>query len=235
MSNLSIIPFYKNLTEIEISVSWFDVCNLKCDFCFEPKCEIRPINYDYCRNVKFLICEEFEKKLMKFPSAQGLRLAMWGGELFMDSIPDDLFSIYQETIDYVKTFFYGKLCEEVYMFCLNSAYRIICVSKISDGIAGEVYIHPSKAVKQALRVNASVVVIAHNHPGGKVNPSVGDVEVNHNLDRAFSAVEIVLADSIIVTENEHFSFREMGYMNALCDGYYKKLGIPPMGMNNNGF
>ena len=150
------------------------------------------------------------------------------------SVPPKLDTI-EKTIDYVKTFFYGKLCEEVYMFCLNSAYRIICVSKISDGIAGEVYIHPSKAVKQALRVNASVVVIAHNHPGGKVNPSVGDVEVNHNLDRAFSAVEIVLADSIIVTENEHFSFREMGYMNVLCDGYYKKLGIPPMGMNNNGF
>lgn len=145
MSNLSIIPFYKNLTEIEISVSWFDVCNLKCDFCFEPKCEIRPINYDYCRNVKFLICKEFEKKLMKFPSAQGLRLAMWGGELFMDSIPDDLFSIYQETIDYIKTTLSKKYPSLYYkiIWASNGVFekrdRVLALLKATDSAIGFSY------------------------------------------------------------------------------------------------
>jgi len=141
---------------------------------------------------------------------------------------------HEKIINYIKTFFYGKLCEEVYMFCLNSAYRLVAVRKISDGIAGEVYIHPSNVIRKALRVNAAAVVIAHNHPGGTINPSVGDIMMHDKLEKAFSAVEITLSDNVIVTEDGYFSLCEKGYANGLSENYYQKK--PPMGMNNsNGF
>ena len=123
--------------------------------------------------------------------------------------------------DFIKTYFYGKLHEETYLFSLNSSYRLLGVSKVSDGIAGEAYIYPAKLVRQALKESASAVVIAHNHPGGDVNPSTSDVLMNETIQKAFDAVDIELLDSVIVTETEYFSFRGKGYLNSLSDGYYK--------------
>lgn len=132
----------------------------------------------------------------------------------------------KDLIEYIQSFFYGKLREEVYLFSLNTAYRVLAVSRITYGIAGEVYLHPATAVKQALRDNAAVVIIAHNHPGGDVNPSVSDIMLNDKLADAFSAVEITFADSIIVSEDKYFSFREKGYMEMVSDSYYTKLSEP---------
>ncbi len=124
--------------------------------------------------------------------------------------PPELFSV-QNIMDFVKTFFYGRLNEAVYMFSLNSAYRILAVHKVSEGIAGEVHAFPAKLVKQALRDNASAVLVAHNHPGGEAKPSLGDMELSFKMYQAFNAVDIELRDSIIVAGKLYFSMRENGY------------------------
>ncbi|MDO4744039.1 MAG: DNA repair protein RadC, partial [Clostridia bacterium] len=43
----------------------------------------------------------------------------------------------KEIVDYVKTYFYGRLTEASYIFSLNSSHRLLSVSRISEGIAGE--------------------------------------------------------------------------------------------------
>lgn len=119
----------------------------------------------------------------------------------------------QDITNFVKTYFYGKLNEEVYMFSLNSAYRILAVHRVSEGVAGEVYVFPTRLVKQAILDNASAVIVAHNHPGGKVNPSMGDINISKKLFKAFEAVDIEFRDSIVISGDLSFSMRDYGYFD----------------------
>ncbi len=122
-------------------------------------------------------------------------------------------------IDFTKTFFYGKLNEAAYMFSLNSAYKLLAVHKISEGIAGEVHIFPSKLAKQALYDNASAVLIAHNHPNGIVKPSVNDMQLSFIIKDALKAVNIELRDSVVISRNYFFSMRENGYFDQEVKEY----------------
>ncbi len=132
--------------------------------------------------------------------------------------PPELFAT-ESIINFVKTFFYGKLNEAVYMFSLNSAYKLIAVHKVSEGIAGEVHAFPSMLVRQAIRDNASAVLVAHNHPGGKAKPSLGDMRLSRKMLDAFAAVDIEMRDSIVIAGNRYFSMQENGYFDRLSEGY----------------
>ncbi len=129
------------------------------------------------------------------------------------------FENHKQIKDFVKSYFYGKLIEEAYLFSLNSSYRLLAVSKISSGISGETYIYPEKVARQALLDKASVGVVVHNHPCGKINPSVPDIKLSRDLLNAFNSVGIELEDSIIVCNEEVFSMREMGYLEKIPKKY----------------
>ncbi len=125
----------------------------------------------------------------------------------------------KDMVNFAKSYFYGKVIEETFVFSLNSSFRLIAVSKVSDGIAGQTYVFPSKILKQAIADNASMVVIAHNHPGGNANPSSQDIEISRSLFELFEAVNIQLLDSIVVAGKDYFSIREKGYMEPISKEY----------------
>jgi len=107
--------------------------------------------------------------------------------------------------EFARTFFYGKLIEEVYVLSLNSSYRLLAVTKLSEGVQDETTVYPFMAVKQAILDNASVAIIAHNHPCGKAKPSQADVDLSARLLLAFKAVNIELHDSIVVAGGQCYS------------------------------
>lgn len=55
-----------------------------------------------------------------------------------------------------------------------------------------------EVVKSGLWHNAAQVILAHNHPGGSVDPSRADIELTHCIKNALAMVEIGLLDHIIV-------------------------------------
>ncbi|MBR5155820.1 MAG: hypothetical protein IKW62_05020 [Clostridia bacterium] len=134
------------------------------------------------------------------------------------SKPPELFT-QNSIIKFVRTYFYGRLNEAVYLFSLNSAYKLIAVSKVSEGIAGAAYVFPAQLMRQAIRDNASAVIVAHNHPGGKVQPSRNDIDLSRKLVDAFKAVDIEFKDSVIVSGDRYFSMRENGYLEPVSKDY----------------
>ena len=162
------------------------------------------------------------RELMKIEGV-GRRCAM-----FLSSLPQllgiversikfDLPSVldsYEKIEAFVKTYFYGKLTEAAYVISLNSSCRLLSVSPVSKGAKGEIYIYPDQLVRQAILDNASMVIVAHNHPCGNINPSAADVKLSRELARAFDAVDIIFADSIIVSGTQVYSLREKGYLKG---------------------
>ena len=68
-----------------------------------------------------------------------------------------------------------------------------------------------RVVEIALNANATTVVLAHNHPSGLALPSADDVQTTLQLARAMDAVEITLADHIVVADNDFVSLAQSGY------------------------
>ena len=71
-------------------------------------------------------------------------------------------------------------------------------------------VYPREVVKEALRVNAAAVILAHNHPSGDPSPSDEDVRVTERLVDAGKILGIQVLDHIIVARHQSLSIREHG-------------------------
>jgi DNA repair protein RadC len=105
--------------------------------------------------------------------------------------------------------------EEREIFCvmfLDNQNRLIATEDLFQGTIDGASVYPREVVKAALRHNAASVVLAHNHPSGKVEPSEADKRITARLQNALSLVEIQLIDHFVVSSVESVSFAERGLL-----------------------
>ncbi len=102
--------------------------------------------------------------------------------------------------------------EVVLMLCLDNKRSILCCCEMGRGVVNTVNINIRRAVEKALRVKASSVILAHNHPGGLAIPSREDDLVTKNLYNALEIVGIHLEDHIIVADGDYVSMADTGIM-----------------------
>lgn len=112
---------------------------------------------------------------------------------------------------YLVPYFYGRRNETVYLLCLDAKCKVLCCREIGEGSVNSTGISTRKIVETALGVNATTVVLAHNHPSGVAVPSGEDIQSTHRIAAALQAVEIHLADHIVVADDDYVSMVQSGY------------------------
>ena len=112
---------------------------------------------------------------------------------------------------YLIPFFHGRRNETVYLLCLDAKCKVLCCKEIGEGSVNSAGVPIRRIVETALGVTATTVVLAHNHPSGLALPSGEDVETTHRVAAALNAVEIHLADHIVVAEDDFVSIAQSGY------------------------
>ncbi len=110
--------------------------------------------------------------------------------------------------EYAKQFFYGKLVENLYMISLNSANEVMRFDKISEGTATAASVSMHIIAKRAILNEASAVILMHNHPGGRLEPSMADITMTRDVKEALSSLGISLIDHIIVACGKWISMNE---------------------------
>ena len=111
---------------------------------------------------------------------------------------------------YLTPFFHGEQEEVVYLLCLDGKCKVIDCAPVHRGGINVAGISVRSIVKAALGCNATSVVLAHNHPAGIALPSPEDVQTTKILKQALDAVSIVLADHIIVADDDFVWMRDSG-------------------------
>ena len=111
---------------------------------------------------------------------------------------------------YLVPFFYGLANETVFLLCLDAKCKVLACEKVGEGSVNSAGVPIRKVVEMALKVNATQVILAHNHPSGLAIPSGEDVQTTKRLALALDAVEIGLVDHIVVADGEWVSIRESG-------------------------
>ena len=71
-------------------------------------------------------------------------------------------------------------------------------------------VYPREVVKEALRINAAAVILAHNHPSGVAEPSQADERITRRLKSALELVDIRLLDHLIIGDGRATSLAARG-------------------------
>lgn len=118
---------------------------------------------------------------------------------------------------YLLPFFFGRRVETVFLLCLDAKCKVLCCKEVGEGSVNSAGISTRKIVESALGVNATSVVLAHNHPSGVALPSGEDIQTTQRIAMALQCVDIQLADHIIVADEDYISMAQSGgrYRDAL--------------------
>ena len=112
---------------------------------------------------------------------------------------------------YLVPRFFGRTKETVFLLCLDAKCKVLCCKELGEGTVNATSISVRKVVETALNANATTVILAHNHPSGVALPSNEDVVTTRRIAAALQAVEIYLADHIVVADGDYVSMVQSGY------------------------
>lgn len=110
-------------------------------------------------------------------------------------------------IDYLRTSMAHQDREEFRILFLNSKLELIGEEIQQRGTVDQVAVHPREVINSALAQKATSIILAHNHPSGRITPSNADITITKNIKTALEAVNIHVHDHIIISKSEHFSFK----------------------------
>lgn len=98
--------------------------------------------------------------------------------------------------------------EEFWVLYLNNANKVVEKRQISKGGLTSTVVDVRLLFKRALELTSVAIIICHNHPSGKLNPSKSDKELTQKIISAGKTLDIKVLDHLIVTQKSYFSFAD---------------------------
>ncbi|NNK31971.1 MAG: DNA repair protein RadC [Xanthomonadales bacterium] len=99
------------------------------------------------------------------------------------------------------------------LFCclyLDNRHRVLGFGELFRGTIDGTSVYPREVVKEALKMNAAAVILAHNHPSGVAEPSQADEQITLRLKSALDLVDIRLLDHLIIGDGKAASLAGRG-------------------------
>ena len=106
--------------------------------------------------------------------------------------------------NFVLPFFKGCRNERVLLVCMDNTGKVLTDGILTEGSVNSTEINMRKVLAQALRCNATRVLLAHNHPNGHALASQADRNTTRAIINALTPADILLVDHIIVAGNGDF-------------------------------
>lgn len=121
-------------------------------------------------------------------------------------------SSWDALLDYCHTAMAHRETEQFRVLYLDRKNVLIADEEQARGTVDHVPVYPREVVKRALEVNASALILVHNHPSGDPTPSESDIAMTAKVQEAAQALGIVLHDHLIIGKSRELSFRAQGYL-----------------------
>jgi DNA repair protein RadC len=102
--------------------------------------------------------------------------------------------------------------EQFRILFLDTRNRLIADEAQARGTVNHTPVYPREVVKRALELQATALILVHNHPSGDPTPSRADLEMTQEIKAAAASLGIVLHDHLIVGNGRHLSFRREGLL-----------------------
>ena len=100
--------------------------------------------------------------------------------------------------------------EECWALFLKSNLELISAKLVARGSVDFCFVHPRDIFRQASFLNASSLILAHNHPSGDTSPSPMDLVLTKKILKCSQLIEIPIIDHIILSPFAYYSFKDSG-------------------------
>jgi DNA repair protein RadC len=100
--------------------------------------------------------------------------------------------------------------EHYYVMHLDTRSQVKMVELITIGLLNSSLVHPRETFRRAVIAGSAAIIIAHNHPSGKVDPSEEDTKITRAMHDAGNILGIAMLDHIIFTKDNYYSFKSNG-------------------------
>lgn len=121
-------------------------------------------------------------------------------------------SSWDALLDYCHTAMAHRETEQFRLLYLDRKNVLIADEEQGRGTVDHVPVYPREVVKRALELNASALILVHNHPSGDPTPSDADISMTLQVQDAARVLGIVLHDHLIIGKSRELSFRSEGYL-----------------------
>nr|HID13891.1 JAB domain-containing protein [Anaerolineae bacterium] len=100
--------------------------------------------------------------------------------------------------------------EQLRVVLLDRRHRLLGIPVVYVGSANTALVRVGELFREAVRENASAVILVHNHPGGDPTPSSDDVALTEQAVRAGKLLSIEVLDHIIIGAGRYVSMKDRG-------------------------
>lgn len=121
-------------------------------------------------------------------------------------------SSWDALVDYCHTTMAHRETEQFRILFLDRKNVLIADEEQAKGTVDHVPVYPREVAKRALELNASALILVHNHPSGDPTPSQSDIDMTEQVERACAALGLTLHDHLIVGKSRELSFKSEGYL-----------------------
>lgn len=118
----------------------------------------------------------------------------------------------QSVKDYLRLALGTRPHEVFAALFLDHQQRLLAFEELFRGTLSQTSVYPREVVKRALALNASAIILAHNHPSGLAEPSRADEALTQALKAALALVDVRVLDHIVVAAASTVSFAERGLL-----------------------
>lgn len=121
-------------------------------------------------------------------------------------------SSWNALLDYCQTVMAHRETEQFRILFLDRKNVLVADEEQAKGTVDHVPVYPREVVKRALELNASAIILVHNHPSGDPTPSEADISMTLQVQDAAQVLGITLHDHLIIGKSRELSFKAQGYL-----------------------
>lgn len=121
-------------------------------------------------------------------------------------------SSWDALLDYCHTALSHRETECFRVLFLDRKNRLIADEELGRGTVDHVPVYPREVLRRALELNASALILVHNHPSGDPEPSPADIAMTAQIATAAQALGVTVHDHLIIGRARETSFRARGLL-----------------------
>jgi DNA repair protein RadC len=186
-----------------------------------PRIDTKPLAKDLLRDFRSLggVLHASAERLADYPQVNHHTLALFkavralAGRIAREEAADGtVLTRWDQLMAYLRATMAHRAVEQFRVLFLDRRNVLIADEVQHQGSIDHTPVYPREVVKRALTLDASAVIMVHNHPSNHPKPSSGDIEMTQVVRQALAAVGVVLHDHVVVSKKGHTSFRQAGLL-----------------------
>lgn len=115
-------------------------------------------------------------------------------------------------VDYLSMSLRDRKVEVLKVIFLDKANKVVAEEDFPGGATDKALVNVRAIFRRAIEEGATGLILAHNHPSGKIEPSREDRALTEELKKMGQNLSISVLDHLIIGDNRYYSFKEKGHL-----------------------